>query len=108
MIIELLRIVAAVWFVIVLHEIGHIVTYKYFKDRWPNMRFKKGCFEVDGDGLTKKQVRSFIANGILLGLVAIILLFDVFQPYIIIALLVGYLWGCRDDFKALERLRVCG
>lgn len=107
MIVVLLKILAATLAVIFFHELGHIGTYKYFKGRLPAMRFKDGCFEVDGYGLSVRQARWFVVNGILAGWLFIIFLLDVFQTYIIVAFILAYLWGCRDDFKELERLRKC-
>lgn len=105
MIIGLISLVTLVLFVILAHELAHILTYRYFKGVWPVLDYEKGTFKVIGADLTKKQARWFFLMGILAGLAVILAFIDVYNPIIIIAVLIGYLWGCKHDFKTLEAYR---
>lgn len=105
MIAALLSLVVFVFFIILAHEAAHILTYRYFKGRWPVIDYEKGTVKVIGSDLTKKQARWFVLNGILTGFFVILAFIDVFNPIIIIGVLIGYMWGCKYDFKALEAAR---
>ena len=106
MILSIIALLLGFCLAVAVHEAGHIVTYKYFTGRWPHMKLSKGTIMIYGSGLKNAQERRyFVANGILFGLAALIVLSNFINPFFVFALLIGYVFGCRDDFKALERLR---
>lgn len=96
---------------IVLHELGHIGTYYFFKRKFPSSKkFLSPISEEDANGLTDRQYLKVAGIGIITGLIPIYLSLYIFneEPYFTvvptIVLAVFYAWGCKHDWKQINEV----
>lgn len=103
----IVSLILLLFFVIVLHEWGHVVAFKEL-DRTVNVRFVKGTFIVgspkDYEGLTKDQLRRIYEKGFVFGLLPILGASMLVQP-IFILVYIPYLCWSWSDIKQIWRLR---
>ena len=102
MIYELLYMLAWWLFIIVAHEFGHAVAFRYYKGRWPVISAWWPAVTMEARFISRRRQRVFLASGVVAGLVVFIVMLNYLSAWVIIPLLLLYLWGCRHDLKELE------
>ncbi len=100
MIQTILYIIFALFFALVLHELGHLLYYRYMLNIKPNLKFyRKGWafgFEITPEVLYRNDRFNMLLWGVALGGI-VLLAVPLFHPIINFSVLAAYLTGCRND-----------
>jgi len=103
---EILKIILFYLLVIVAHELGHILTYRYLTGEWPNIHLSWKEISISGDKLKNNKERGlFYGLGIVGGVAPFVLFLDAFEPWVFLVMFLSYLYGSKHDFTVLEAVR---
>ena len=96
----ILYAISAVFLALVLHELGHLLYYRYMLNIKPNLKFYRNGwnfgFEITPEVLYQNDRFNMLLWGVALGGI-VILAVPLFHPIIKFSILAAYLAGCRND-----------
>jgi hypothetical protein len=91
---------------VVLHELGHILSYQFLTGKTGSIK-RKGFdieFSFDEKSLSKSEILLVYFGGIFLGLFPLLAIYDLFGKLFFYFVLFVYFIGCNHDFKEVLRL----
>lgn len=106
MILVILYTISALFLALVLHELGHLLYYRYMLNIKPTLKFyHKGLvfgFEITPEVLYQNDRFNMLLWGVALGGMVLIAI-PLFHPIIQYSVLAAYLTGCRNDLILMHK-----
>jgi len=105
MLIQILLACVTALLMVVLHELGHILTMYIFNGSIPDIYFTKRYIEIgeikDYIYLYKFQYNWILLMGVLSGLIPLFIFGNYLTWYLFVSVVIIYYAGCKEDIKNL-------